>query len=71
MIKNGLGTNAGGAKVVAPFLFYGLDWSLNKWKKSLEKNSVAKVSQGEEDVPFRHWVKEWLGNWHYSSQKQT
>jgi hypothetical protein len=25
MIKNGLGTNAGGAKVVAPFLFYGLD----------------------------------------------
>ncbi len=45
MIKNGRGTNASGAKVVAPFLFYGLDWSLNKWKKSLEKNLLRKSAK--------------------------
>jgi hypothetical protein len=31
-------------------------------EKVVRKKSVAKVSQGEEDVPFRHCAKEWLGN---------
>jgi hypothetical protein len=31
-------------------------------EKVVRNKSVAKVSQDEEDIPFRHWDEVWLGN---------